>query len=76
MFLKPESGKKPQNSACASNDMESVHKNSNIIHNRGFSCDVISSQFCKPSYSQPPCWFPLSMAWYRKTQQNVALLFI
>ena len=42
---------------------------------RGFSCDVISSQFCKSSYSQLPCWFPLSIARYRKIQQNVPLLF-
>ena len=24
---------------------------------RRFSCDVISSQFCKLSYPRPPCWF-------------------
>ena len=28
--------------------------------NRGFSCDVISSQFCKSSYSESPCWFPFA----------------
>ena len=33
---------------------------------RGFSCDVISSQFCKSSYSRLPCWFPLSMERHRK----------
>ena len=27
---------------------------------RGFSCDVISSQFCKSSYLRPPCWFPFA----------------
>ena len=27
---------------------------------RGFSRDVISSQFCKSSYSRPPCWFPFA----------------
>ena len=27
---------------------------------RGFSCDVISRQFCKSSYSRPPCWFPFA----------------
>ena len=37
---------------------------------RGFSCDVILSQFCKSSYSWLPCWFPLRMVWYWKTQQN------
>ena len=37
---------------------------------RGFSCDFISSQFCKSSYSRPPCWFPLYMERYRKIQQN------
>ena len=44
--------------------------------NRGFSCDVISSQFCKSSYSRPPCWFPLYMEVYWKIQQNLLLLFI
>ena len=34
--------------------------NSNEIANRGFSRDVISSQFCKSSYSRPPCWFPVA----------------
>ena len=28
--------------------------------NRGFTCDIISSRFCKTSYLRPPCWFPLS----------------
>ena len=41
---------------------------------RGFSCDVISSQFCKSSYSRLPCWFPLYMEQYWKIQQNVPLL--
>ena len=45
-------------------------------YNRGLSCDVISSQFCKSSYLHPPCWFPLSMAQYGKIQQTVLLLFI
>ena len=41
--------------------------------NRGFSCDVISSQFCKSSFSQPPCWF--LYAWpgigkYNKMSRN------
>ena len=31
-----------------------------IFNNRGFSCDVISSQFCKSSYLRPPCWFPVA----------------
>ena len=50
----------------------------NIIYEsyyRGFSSDVISSQFCKSLYLLPPCLFPLSMAWYRKKQQNVQLRF-
>ena len=40
------------------------------ITNRGFSCDVISSQICNSLYTRPPCWLSLSMARYRKTQQN------
>ena len=32
------------------------------LYYRGFSCDVISSQFCKSSYSRPPCWFPIAWA--------------
>ena len=39
-------------------------------------CFYFNSQFCKSSYSRPLCWFPLSMQRYRKTQQNVPLLFI
>ena len=39
--------------------------------NRVFSCDVISSWFCKSSHLRPPCWFPLRMVRYRKTQENV-----
>ena len=27
-------------------------------HNRGFSCDVIISKFCRSSYLRPPCCFP------------------
>ena len=27
---------------------------------RGFSCDVISCQFCKSSYLRPTCWFPFA----------------
>ena len=30
---------------------------------RGFSCDVISSKFCKSSYPWPPCWFPFARYW-------------
>ena len=30
------------------------------ICNRGFSCEIISIQFCKSSYSRPPCWFPFA----------------
>ena len=29
-----------------------------ILRHRGFSCDVISSKFCKSSHLRPPCWFP------------------
>ena len=43
---------------------------------RRFLCDVISSQFCKSSYSRPPCWFPFSMKGYWKIQQNVPLLYL
>ena len=43
---------------------------------RGFSCDVISSQFCKSSYSRPPCWFPVTTVRYWKTQPNVPELLI
>ena len=32
--------------------------------NRGFSCDLISSQFCKLSCSQSPCCFHLYMERY------------
>ena len=35
---------------------------------RGFSCDVISSRFCKSSHFRPPCWFPLCMVQYRKIE--------
>ena len=45
------------------------------VNTTGFSGDVITSQFCKSSYSWPPCWFPFSMARHRKTQQNVLLGF-
>ena len=38
---------------------------------RRFSCDIISSQFCKSSYWQPPFWFPLYMERYCKIQQYV-----
>ena len=31
-----------------------------FVNYRGFSCDVISSQFCKSFYSRPPCWFPFA----------------
>ena len=54
--------------------MHIFHNSSWLKANRGVSCDVISSQFCKSSYSRLPCWFPLSMVRYRKTQQNVPLL--
>ena len=43
---------------------------------RRFSCDVISSQFCKSSYSRPPCWFPRITVRYWKIQPNVPELFI
>ena len=42
----------------------------------GFSWDIISSKFCKPSYLQPPCWFPLRTGRHWKTQHSVLLLFI
>ena len=35
-----------------------ANKLQSTYSNRGFSCDVISSQFCKSSYSGLPCWFP------------------
>ena len=39
---------------------------------RGFSCDVISSQFCKSSNSRPPCWFPF--AWTGIGKYNKSLV--
>ena len=36
------------------------HKRDAGMDHRGFSYEVISSQFCKSSYSQPPCWFPFA----------------
>ena len=67
--------------ASLNSEKESIHQIKLIeyyhsLYNRGFSCDVITCQFCKSSYSWPPCGFPLSMARYRKIQQNVPLLFI
>ena len=47
----------------------------NALVNRGFSCDMISSKFCK-SCSRLPYWFPLRMGQHWEKQQNVALLFI
>ena len=41
------------------------------IQHRGFSCEVITSQFYKSSYLRPPCWFPPRTGGYWKTQQNV-----
>ena len=38
-----------------------------LTSNRGFSCDIILSQFCKSSYLRPPCWFPYSMEQYENT---------
>ena len=40
---------------------ETLSRNQYQLESRqvtGFSCGVISSQFCKSSYSRPPCWFP------------------
>ena len=67
----------PQNSKDAVNLVLVNHHNDHfaISYYRRFSCDVISSQFCKSSYWPPPCWFPLSMERYRKKQQNVPFLF-
>ena len=50
-----------------------------LTRNRGFSCDVISSQFCKSLYLRRPCWFPLSIVWYwkkTKMSQNFHLVYI
>ena len=44
--------------------------------NRRFPCDDISSKFCKSSYLQPPCWFPVPIGPYWEKQQDVPLLFI
>ena len=46
------------------------------LQNRRFPCDVISSRLCKSSHFRPPCWFPLCMVQYRKTQENVPKLLI
>ena len=46
------------------------------FHSREFSWDIIASEICQSSYSQPPCWFPLGMGLYLKIQQNVPLLFV
>ena len=37
---------------------------------KGFSCDVISSLFCKSSHFRPPCWFPLPVVWYWKNNKT------
>ena len=42
----------------------------------GFSCDVISSKFCKSSYPRLPCWFPVHTGRYWEKQQNVPLFFM
>ena len=45
-------------------------------NDRRFSCDIISSRFCKSLHFRPSCWFPLRMVRYRKTQENVPKLLI
>ena len=45
-----------------------------MLKNRGFSCDIISSKFCKSSYSRPPCWFPVCMRRHWEKQQNIPYL--
>ena len=47
------------------------YKWSPLQTNRGFSCDVTSSKFCKSSFSRLPCWFPVHLWWYWEKQQNV-----
>ena len=45
---------------------------------RGFSCDVISNQFCKSSYLGPPCWFPLytELYWKKPTKWPVTFYLV
>ena len=43
---------------------------------KGFWCDVISSQFCKSSYSRPQCWFPVTTGRYKEIQQSVPVCLV